>query len=228
MGGLLPCDPMRAFFRKLLPGTRLLLSALAGGAVFLGMPADMQASLRGAIGWDVGASLFLLLTVLAVGDATPAHLRYRAGQQDRRFWLVLGVMVIAAMASLASLAFVLQKQQDGIGPPLAPRIIVAGITLFVSWVFVHTAFAIHYAHYFYGDPEPKGQRRGGLAFPKIQNPDFWDFIYYSFVVGMTCQVSDVQVTSRAMRHLTLAHGVLSFFFNAGVLALAVNILATVL
>ena len=89
-------------------------------------------------------------------------------------------------------------------------------------------FAIRYAHYFYGDPEPKGRRRGGLAFPGVENPDFWDFVYYSFVVGMTCQVSDVQVTSRSMRRLTLAHGVLSFFFNAGVLALAVNILASAL
>jgi uncharacterized membrane protein len=219
---------MRSFFQKLLPGARLLLSAFAGVAVFFATPPSMQESLRGAIGWDVGAGMFLLLTVLAVGNATPERLRHRASQQDTKFWIILGIIVIAALASLASLAFVLQKQQDASGPPLAARIVVAAITLFVSWVFVHTAFAIHYAHYFYGDPEPKGQRRGGLKFPQIQNPDFWDFIYYSFVVGMTCQVSDVQVTSRAMRHLTLAHGVLSFFFNAGVLALAVNILATVL
>lgn len=220
--------PMRSLLYNVSAGTRLLLSALAGGCAFLAIPASMQGPSRGAISWDLGAGLFLLLTILAVGNATPERLRHRASQQDTKFWIILGIIVIAAMASLASLVFVLQKQQDLSGPPLTARIIVAAITLFVSWVFVHTAFAIHYAHYFYGDPAPKGHRRGGLAFPGIENPDFWDFIYYSFVVGMTCQVSDVQVTSRAMRHLTLAHGVLSFFFNAGVLALAVNILATVL
>jgi uncharacterized membrane protein len=111
---------------------------------------------------------------------------------------------------------------------LLARISVAGTTLVLSWIFVHTMFAIRYAHYFYGDPDEDGQHRAGLSFPATQHPDFWDFMYYAFVVGMTCQVSDVQVESREMRRLTLVHGVLAFFFNAGVLALAVNILASVL
>jgi uncharacterized membrane protein len=184
--------------------------------------------MRSAVGWDLGVVLFLGLTLLAVGDATPERMRRRASQQDSKMWIILAIVVVAAAASLGSLAFVMQKAQDTGGPSLLARIAVAGVTLVVSWIFVHATFAIRYAHYFYGDPEPKGRRRGGLTFPGIENPDFWDFIYYSFVVGMTCQVSDVQVTSRAMRRLTLAHGVLSFFFNAGVLALAVNILATAL
>jgi uncharacterized membrane protein len=219
---------MHRFFHNMLAGSRLAVSALAGGLAFFVLPESLQTPLRGATAWDVGSVLFLLLTLVTVGDASPERLRRRAGQQDTKFWIILIVIVVAAVASLASLAFVLQKQTEPSGPPLSARIVVASITLVTSWIFVHTAFAIRYAHFFYGDPEPKGHRRGGLAFPGIEHPDFWDFIYFSFVVGMTCQVSDVQVTTRQMRRLVLAHGVLSFFFNAGVLAVAVNILAAAL
>ncbi len=219
---------MRNFFRNQFADTRLVLAALMGTVVYFGLPAAWPVAMRSEIGWDVGVVCFIGLTLVAVGDATPDRLRRRAGQQDSKMWIILAIIVFAAATSLGSLAFVMQKAQDASGPSLGARIAVAGVTVVVSWTFVHTTFAIRYAHYFYGDPEPKGQRRGGVAFPGIENPDFWDFVYYSFVVGMTCQVSDVQVTSRAMRRLTLAHGVVSFFFNAGVLALAVNILATAL
>jgi uncharacterized membrane protein len=219
---------MHNFFRDMWIGNRLAFSAMTGAVVFVVIPQSLRLPLRGAIAWDVAAALFLFLTLVAVGDASPDRLRRRASQQDNKFWITLAVIVIAAIASLASLAFVLQKQTDPGGTPLLIRIIVATITLVTSWTFVHTAFAIRYAHFFYGDPEPKGHRRGGLAFPGIEHPDFWDFVYYAFVVGMTCQVSDVQVTTRQMRRLTLAHGVLSFFFNAGVLAVSVNILAAAL
>ena len=109
----------------------------------------------------------------------------------------------------------------------APHLVLAILAVATSWLLVHTMFALHYAHYYYGDdPSRAGDdERGGLAFPGGGPPDYWDFFYFSFVVGMTCQVSDVQVTSRGMRRLTLTHGVLSFFFNTGLLALAVNIIA---
>ncbi len=219
---------MRRYFRDMWAGPRLVFSAAGGALAFLVLPRSLHTPLRGAIAWDVGAALFLLLSLMAIGDATPERLRRGAAREDTKAWVILVVIVIAAVASLASLGFVLQKETDPTGPPLAARIIVAALTLVISWVFVHTAFAIRYAHFFYGDPLPKGHRRGGLAFPGIEHPDFWDFVYFSFVVGMTCQVSDVQVTTRQMRHLTLAHGVLAFFFNAGVLAVAVNILAAAL
>jgi len=217
-----------ASLRNHTAGIRLLLSALAGILAFALVPVNLPLPMRSAIGWDVAAVLFLLLTFMVVFNAAPEHLRRRASQQDSKMWLILAIIVVAATASLASLAFVMQQTKDTSGPSLSSRIAVASVTLMASWIFVHTTFAIHYTHYFYGDRGGKGGQRGGLNFPGDERPDFWDFLYYAFVVGMTCQVSDVQVTSRPMRRLTLAHGILSFFFNAGVLALAVNILATVL
>jgi uncharacterized membrane protein len=86
---------------------------------------------------------------------------------------------------------------------------------------------VHYAHIYYDPSERKdgGKVRGGLEFPGTKEPDYWDFVYFSFVIGMTCQVSDVQITARHLRHLATAHGIISFFYNTVVVALAVNVVA---
>lgn len=219
-----------AGLRNLLVSRRLAIAAPFGLVVFLLLPGALTTAMRGAIGWDAGVLLFFVLTAIVVGDGAVAGLQRRASLSDTHLWIILAIVVIAAAASFASLAFVLQRPAgtDAGTSSLVGRISIAAVTLVLSWIFVHAMFAIRYAHYFYAVPEAKGRHRGGLAFPGHDDPDFWDFMYYAFVVGMTCQVSDVQVVSRGMRRLTLAHGILSFFFNAGVLALAVNILATAL
>jgi uncharacterized membrane protein len=207
---------------------RLILAMLVGMVAFFFLPLTMPGVMRAAIAWDGGAFFFLSVTFLAVGNADFDALKKHAGQQDAKLWIILAIVVVAAVASLASLAIVMQKEPGPNAPSLHARIAVSVATILISWVFVHMTFAIRYAHYFCSNPAVKGKHRGGLAFPGTERPDFWDFAYYSFVVGMTCQVSDVQVTSGAMRRLTLFHGILTFFFNAGVLALAVNILGTAL
>ena len=219
---------MLAFLRNLIIGWRLAVAAPLGLAVYLLLPDRLPPAIRGSIGWDAGIVLFFVLTIIVIGEGGVARLRRRASLSDSHLWITLSIVVIAAAASFTSLAFVLQKPADAATGFLVGRIVVAATTLVLSWSLVHTMFAIRYAHYFYADPDADGVHRGGLEFPGRTQPDFWDFMYYAFVVGMTCQVSDVQVTSRAMRRLTLAHGVLAFFFNAGVLALAVNMLATAL
>ena len=219
---------MLGLLRNLIITFRIGIGAVFGFCVYLLVPARLPAAMRGAIGWDAGVLLFFALTLLVIRSGDAAGLRQRAGRSDTHLWIILGIVVVAAAASFAALAFVLQKPEGAPTGPLVGRITVAAATLVLSWILVHTMFAIRYAHYFYGDPERDGTPRGGLAFPGKGHPDFWDFMYYAFVVGMTCQVSDVQVLSKPMRRLTLAHGVLAFFFNAGVLALAVNILAAAL
>jgi uncharacterized membrane protein len=219
---------MLGFLRNLVVSFRFGVGAVFGFCVFLLMPTTLPTAMREAIGWDVGVLIFFALTLFVMGAGESSVLRKRASLSDTHLWIILGVVVIAAAASFAALAFVLQKPEGAPTSSLVGRVSVAVGTLVLSWTLVHAMFAIRYAHYFYGDPEADGTPRGGLAFPGKGHPDFWDFMYYAFVVGMTCQVSDVQVLSKPMRRLTLAHGVLSFFFNAGVLALAVNILATAL
>lgn len=155
-------------------------------------------------------------------------LRRRVRQLDPRRWVILALIIAAATTSVFALGFTLQKEPGETVVALVTRLLLAGLTVVASWTVTHTTFALHYAHHYYGDGPAPGaaDHRGGLAFPGGALPDYWDFLYFSFVVGMTCQVSDVQVTTRAMRRLTLLHGVLSFFFNTVILALAVNLLAS--
>ena len=104
--------------------------------------------------------------------------------------------------------------------------LLATATILLSWAFIHTIFSIHYAHEYYG--ERRDGKIGGLKFPGDPQPDYWDFLYFSLVIGMTSQVSDVQVTSKVLRRVFSMHGVLSFFFNLTLLALTVNMVSNLI
>ena len=179
-----------------------------------------------AIGWIAGVVVFLASIAVVFAKATPDHMRARARKQAPFRPKRLSIVLAAAAVSFVALGFMLGAKAAGL-MPTGPRIVVAGFAVLASWTLTHTIFALHYAHLYYGDDPARhgAQDRGGLAFPTEGTPDYRDFLYFSFVVDMTCQVSDVHVTSRHMRRLTLGHGVLSFLFNAVILALAVNFIA---
>ena len=211
-----------AALRGLFSGGRLALSVPAGALIFFLQPPSWPEAERLALAWVLGIAFFLGLTLLAVGSASPEQLRRRARQLDARRWVILAIILTGASASLLALGFTLHKQPDETTFGAALRLVLAGLVVLASWTLTHATFALHYAHGFYGDAD----ERGGLGFPGGGRPDYWDFVYFAFVVGMTCQVSDVQVTSGEMRRLTLFHGVVAFFFNTVILALAVNLLAS--
>jgi uncharacterized membrane protein len=133
--------------------------------------------------------------------------------------------VLAAVASVGAIFFELESARNDKTNWLSPALAVS--TVILSWIFIHAIFAFHYAHDFYGEAE--GGRKGGLKFPgegpekEERDPGYWDFVYFSFVIGMTFQVSDVQVTSKSVRRLVVFHGAVSFFYNVAVLALIVNL-----
>jgi uncharacterized membrane protein len=131
-------------------------------------------------------------------------------------------MVLSILAALVSLAAIfLQLATGEEGRPNLWSHALAIVTVVLSWTFIQAIFALHYAHDFYGT----GRRANGLKFPDDDKPDYWDFVYFSFVIGMTFQVSDVQVTNKWIRRSVVAHGVLSFFFTTTVVALTVNMAA---
>ena len=199
---------------------RLFLSVLLGLAIFLLLPSALALQTRGIIGWDVGVAVFLGAALTMMARADVERVRRRAARQDEARGLILGLTVAAVGFSLLAIGFELNEAK---GLPAAQghwRIALAGLTVVLSWSFTHMMFAQHYAYEFYRPRPPSG-----LAFPGETEPDYRDFLYYAFVVGMTCQVSDVQVTGRTMRRLTLTHGVLSFFFNTVILALSINLAA---
>src|SRR5262249_2668427 len=108
----------------------------------------------------------------------------------------------------------------------AACILISMGTIILSWIFVHTSFTLHYAHEFYG--EGRDRKLGGLKFPGDEDPDYWDFLYFSLVIAMTSQVSDVAIESKSIRRVATLHGVLAFFFNLGVLALTINMISNLI
>ncbi len=132
------------------------------------------------------------------------------------------LLLLATLASVVAITVMMQRVGALSGWPHALHLVLSMVALAGSWCFIHAVFAFHYAHRYYQQAKRQQPGGPGLEFPGGQDPDYFDFLYYAYVVGMTSQVSDVQVSSRDMRRLTLLHGVLSFGFNMFILALSIN------
>ena len=180
----------------------------------------LRLSTRIIVGWDASVALYLALAYLVMAHGSIAEIRRRAAINDEG---AIALLVLTAAAALASLVAVLAELGHSPGPY---QIALSIATILLSWTFMHTMFALHYLHEFYG--QGADDQLGGLVFPGSEDPDYWDFLYYSLVVAMTAQVSDVQITSKTIRRLTTLHGAISFFFNATVLALTVNIVSSLM
>jgi uncharacterized membrane protein len=197
---------------------RLFLSVLLGLALAVLLPADWRGATRVLVGWDAGVAFYLIGASVLLARADVARIRRRAAILDEGRIVILVLVVGAAVASLGGIL-----AQLGAGRT-AGHLALATLTILLSWTLVHVIFALHYAHEFYA-AKPRG---GGLKFPGDEDPDYWDFLYFSLVIGMTSQVSDVAVTGRTIRRTVAAHGVVSFLFNASLIALTVNIAASAL
>jgi uncharacterized membrane protein len=194
---------------------RLLVSVTVGLLTLLLLPQGLHWTSRLLMAWNVTAALYLAAAYARIWSADISHIRRNAiAADDGRF----AILILTAGAALASLVAIVAE----IGPSSRdmPQILLAVATIVLSWAMVHTTFAFHYAHDYYRPHEP-----GGLKFPGEDKPDYWDFVYFSFVIGMTAQVSDVAITDRGIRRTATAHGIVSFVFNTALLALMVNIAA---
>lgn len=199
---------------------RLFLAAAIAVAVFAALHVawpDLRTVAKLLIGWDLGVAAYLAMTFRMMASADLAHIRSRAAAHDEGAFALLLLPVAAAVASLLAIFSELSLAKASSTPAAHSALAIVTITL--SWTFIHTLFALHYAHDFYGE----GERANGLQFPGKDKPDYWDFAYFSFVVGTTFQVSDVAITNRLIRRQVWAHGVLSFAFNTAILAVTVNL-----
>jgi uncharacterized membrane protein len=200
---------------------RLFLSGAVGILVTaaLAVATGWRPATRLLVGWDIGVGLYLVLAFHMMAKSDVHRIRRRAAAQDEGQSAILVLTVVAALASLAAIFAQLGTSAGGRQPS---HLLLATLTIVVSWGFIHTIFALHYAHEFYDE-----SIGGGLAFPgDDQEPDYWDFVYFSFCIGMTSQVSDVGVTEKSIRRIVAAHAIVSFVFNATLLALTVNIAAS--
>ena len=166
--------------------------------------------------------LYLVLVFFLMASTESGNINGRAATQDEGRFAILGLTVIAALATIGAIIYELGGAK---GPDQHMHLLLAVLTILTSWFFIHTIFALHYAHEYYGE---FGGKKSGLNFPDDKDPSYWDFVYFSFVIGMTAQVSDVAVSSKAIRQTVLAHSIVSFLFNVSLLALTVNIAANVI
>ncbi|HQT75816.1 MAG TPA: DUF1345 domain-containing protein [Rhodopila sp.] len=203
---------------------RLFIGFLVGIGAWLFLPGGLLATTRGIVAWDVGVLVYLLLSAQLFLTATPAHMPANAEAQEEGEWTIfaitLAIVVISFIAVGTEFAAIKRTEPDARGIAVA---LVAG-TLFISWLMSHVTFAYRYAHEFY-ERQEDGTLDHGLEFPGEPQPDYLDFMYFALVLGMTFQVSDVQITSRKLRRVAALHGLLSFLFNTVILALTVNIAA---
>ena len=204
---------------------RLLGSIFLAGLVAVILPGEWHWATRLLCVWDAGMICFLSWTWLLMLQATPKTMRRYARQEDEGRLVILSLITAAACISLFAIVALLHDK--GLSTQfLILHLGLSGMTIVGSWLLVHTIFALHYARTYYQDHKTLSECKAqGLDFPGEMEPDYWDFLYFSFVIGMTSQVSDVNVTSRTMRRLSLMHGVLSFFFNTSILAMTINIVA---
>ena len=206
---------------------RFLVAAAVGIIAAFAIPEIANPSLRAVIGWDIGAAVFLALLLTMMAGATPAAMRRRALQEDEARWAFLALMAGAAFFSLFAILGIMPEAKQAGGWMMAGLSVLGAVTILLSWLVAHGSFAVHYAHeYFY---EIEHHETPGIEFPGTDDDrgelDYWDFCYFAFVIGMTAQVSDVQVRTRHWRRMVLAHGMVSFLFNAAILGLSINLLA---
>jgi uncharacterized membrane protein len=174
--------------------------------------------------WDVFCVVVLAAAWIVIFSCSPARIRRIASREDGSRFFVFIVVLVSSIGSMATVLFLVLSK--GGSPDRGIYIAVAIAGMLLSWIMVHTIFCFHYANMYYGNDEERPELHAeGLGFPEEKAPDYLDFAYFSFVIGMTFQVSDVVITSREIRRQVLIHGLLAFALNTFVVALTVNLIA---
>ena len=196
---------------SLLVGLLVAISAAAIASL------SLKATTAVLIGWDLGVVAYVATFMIVVRRATPDSLRRISALLDEGRWGVLAATIVAALASLGAIVAELARVH---GQPHAGWSEgLAGATVVLSWFFIHMIFTTHYAHEFW-------RSGSGLSFPGNDQPTYSEFLYFSFCIAVASQVSDVSTQSASMRQLVLAHSMVAYLFNTAVIALGVNIAAS--
>jgi uncharacterized membrane protein len=201
-----------------------MVSVLAGVVAGVLVPASLQAVTRALIGWNVAVWLYLLLVGAMMLREDHEHLRRVAMAQAEGAAIVLGMVVLAAVASLAGIVVELSAAKGAGAAHALPHVLFAVLTVVGSWILLPTMFALTYASRYYSSANSQG-----LHFPDSDaefKPGYADFLYVAFTIAVAAQTSDVSISTPAMRRLVLLQSVLAFAFNTAILAFTVNIAAS--
>lgn len=202
---------------------RTFAAALLGVAAYYLLPDHISLRARGIIAWDIGATAMLALCAQLFAGASPDSMQANAAAQEDGEWTLFWLVVAAASVSFAAIVSEFGSMKNAAPALREAKVALVAGTLALSWLLTHTVFALRYAHEFYSRADGAAAFDEGLQFPSEPCPDYWDFFYFSAILGMTFQVSDVQITSRKLRRLATVHGMLGFVFNTVIVALTVNL-----
>lgn len=219
-GSIIP-TPIKTLIRH----TPLMLGLAFGVAIWAVLavaPNDLAPLTRVLSGWDLGVLAYLATTFTQMHEADRKQLAARAAETDEGRYFVLAVSMVAVIASVTAIVLELQSHVQA-GPMKTLHVAFVFVTVALSWLFVHTSFAKHYAHEYFG-PGAGGIRKG-LLFPGEDDPDFGDFLHFALVIGVANQTADVQITAKAIRRIVTLHGIAAFVFNTIILALTINLAA---
>jgi uncharacterized membrane protein len=213
-------------FEKIDPFYKLLTCiGISIGVYFIFEIREIDVLTHIMIGWDTFSLLMIVSSWITFFITQSKGIREQARVQDPKRSVIFIIILISTLASFLAVLILLLTQKDGKGGA-SWRLPISVAGMLFSWALIHTIFALRYAHIYYGDHETKPDTHaGGLKFPSDEEPGYLDFAYFSFVLGMTFQVSDVQITSKRFRHLALLHGLISFGFTTTMIALTINIIA---
>lgn len=215
-------SPVAVLIRKHLSVVLALLSSL----IVFGLMTSRQFNASNfLVSWNCGAGVYIVFTWYRMIRSNVHRIRQRSADMDFSDVLVLCLSIAAALASVGGIGIELSGVKDASPEQALARAGTAFLTIMISWVFLHTLFTTHYAHHFYADTSGKPP----IRFPdEIKEPNYWDFLYFTFTIGVASQTADVSIATTMMRKLALLHSVLSFLFNTTILALAINVGASLL
>jgi uncharacterized membrane protein len=211
--------------RFLIARRRLMSSILAGVIVFLALPGDTREVTRILLAWDTTAGIYVAFALFMISRSSVETCHWRAALYDEGDWMIVLIVVACCGSSLVAIFSELAAIKSG-RVNVMPGLIVAGLTVALSWTFTHVSFTLHYANLYYRSASE--HHHGGLKFPGERPPDYRDFLYYSFVIGCAAQTADVETISPVMRLVSLIQGVVAFAFNTAILALTINVGASLL
>ncbi|HJZ31646.1 MAG TPA: DUF1345 domain-containing protein [Hyphomicrobiaceae bacterium] len=215
----------RSIARSIAIRPKVYWAALAAAVVLFALPGSVSGNIRTAMAGDVGALIYLVLSLKIMRASGAETMRKRSALQDDSAIVILVVILIAIALGFYTILGVLAEAKAETGATKTLHILLAAVTVLLSWLVTQVVFTFHYAHEFY---RPDGGGGRGLVFPEEEHPDYWDFLYFATSLGAASQTSDVAITGRWLRRLVTLHAIISFLFNTAVLALAINIGASLL
>jgi uncharacterized membrane protein len=216
-----------SILRSIIIRPRVYFGAAVGIAVLAFLPPSISSPVRDTTAWCLGATTYLILAFRLMSRCHSDRIRTRAGIQDDSAILILGLILLAIFSSFSAIFGLLSEAKAASSHDKLLYVALAAGTIFISWMVMQVAFTLHYAHQYY---RPEGLTQSGvpgLDFPKDSHPDYWDFLYFATSIGAASQTSDVAINSKQLRRLATLHAIVSFFFNVAIVALLINLAASV-